>query len=146
MNNDIFFFFNNLAHQSVTFDKVIVFTAETLPYVVITLAGLFLLFFLPAQAGRKSWRELFLVFASSGVAYFNSYQSSIRGIFQCPSSWFGYWLRLSFRARDFLYGFSYSYFFNTQKSRPACAGRLCLYNIRFTDWPGAYCRRSALPG
>src|SRR3989339_970136 len=69
MNNDIFFFFNNLAHQSVTFDKVIVFTAETLPYVVIILAGLFLLFSLPAQAGRKSWRELFLVFASSGVAY-----------------------------------------------------------------------------
>lgn len=63
MNNDIFFFFNNLAHQSATFDRVVVFTAETLPYVVIVLAGLFLLFY------RKSWRELFLVFASSGVAY-----------------------------------------------------------------------------
>ncbi|OGI46637.1 hypothetical protein A2121_00370 [Candidatus Nomurabacteria bacterium GWB1_40_6] len=69
MNNQIFFFFYSLAHQSVTLDEVVVFTAETLPYVVIILAGLFLLFFLPAQAGRKSWRELFLVFASSGVAY-----------------------------------------------------------------------------
>lgn len=63
MNNDIFFFFYNFAHQSETFDKVVIFTAETLPYIVIILAGLFLLFY------RKSWRELFLVFGSSGLAY-----------------------------------------------------------------------------
>lgn len=69
MNDTIFFFFYNLAHQSKTFDKVVIFTAETLPYIVVVLAGLFLLFFLPAQAGRKSWREFFLVFVSSGVAY-----------------------------------------------------------------------------
>jgi undecaprenyl-diphosphatase len=63
MNNQIFFFFYNFAHRSETFDKVVIFTADILPYIVIILAGLFLLFY------RKSWRELFLVFGSTGVAY-----------------------------------------------------------------------------
>ncbi|MFZ3011984.1 MAG: phosphatase PAP2 family protein [Minisyncoccia bacterium] len=63
MNNQIFFFFYNLAHRSEAFDKVVIFTADTLPYLVVVLAGSFLLFY------RKSWRELFLVFGSSGVAY-----------------------------------------------------------------------------
>ncbi len=63
MNNSIFLFFYNLAHQSQTFDKVVVFTAETFPYIVVILAALFLLFY------HKSWREFFLVFISSGFAY-----------------------------------------------------------------------------
>lgn len=69
MNETIFLFFYNLAHQSQTFDKVVVFTAETFPYIVVILAALFLFFFLPAQADCKSWRGFFLVFLSSGFAY-----------------------------------------------------------------------------
>jgi undecaprenyl-diphosphatase len=63
MNNDIFFFFYNLAQQSVFLDKLIVFFAIYFPFIVAGLAGLFLIFY------RKSWRELFLVFMSSGLAY-----------------------------------------------------------------------------
>lgn len=44
MNNKIFFFFYNLAHQSVFFDQLIVFFAFYFPFIVIALAGLFLLF------------------------------------------------------------------------------------------------------
>ncbi|OGI83045.1 hypothetical protein A3I95_00835 [Candidatus Nomurabacteria bacterium RIFCSPLOWO2_02_FULL_44_12] len=43
MNNEIFYFFYNLAHQSTIFDSVIVFFAFYFPYVVIILAGVFLL-------------------------------------------------------------------------------------------------------
>lgn len=43
MNDSIFFFFYNLAHQSDFFDIVIVFFAVYFPYVVIGLAGIFLL-------------------------------------------------------------------------------------------------------
>ena len=63
MNNIVFFFFYNLAHQSQIFDNVIIFFAVYFPYLVIALAGIFLLFY------RKSWREFFIVFISSGVAY-----------------------------------------------------------------------------
>lgn len=63
MNNQIFFFFYNFSHQSQIFDSVAVFTAETLPYIVVILAILFLLFY------RKSWKEFFVVFVSSGSAY-----------------------------------------------------------------------------
>ena len=50
-------------------DNIIIFFAVYFPYLVIALVGIFLLFYLPAQAGRKSWREFFIVFISSGVAY-----------------------------------------------------------------------------
>jgi undecaprenyl-diphosphatase len=63
MNEIIFFFFYNLAQQSVFLDKLIVFFAIYFPFIVVGLAGLFLLFY------RKSWREFFLVFMSSGLAY-----------------------------------------------------------------------------
>ncbi|OGI65561.1 hypothetical protein A2647_03765 [Candidatus Nomurabacteria bacterium RIFCSPHIGHO2_01_FULL_40_24b] len=43
MNNQIFFFFYNLAHQSKFLDQVVVFFAVYFPYVVIFLAGIFLL-------------------------------------------------------------------------------------------------------
>lgn len=61
MNVNIFFFFYNLAHQSNFFDHVVVFLGFWFPFIVIILAGLFLLF-------RKSWREFFLVFFSGGLA------------------------------------------------------------------------------
>lgn len=44
MNNQIFFFFYNLANQSKTFDYIVVFFAEYFPYLVIFIAGVFLLF------------------------------------------------------------------------------------------------------
>jgi membrane-associated phospholipid phosphatase len=53
MNNTIFFFFYNLAHQFELVDSLIVFLAVYFPYIVVMLAGLFLLFHLPAQAGHE---------------------------------------------------------------------------------------------
>lgn len=44
MNNQIFFFFYNLAHQSKVFDSIVVFFALWFPYLVVIIAGLFLLF------------------------------------------------------------------------------------------------------
>lgn len=64
MNNTIFFFFYNLAHQSNFFDHIVIFFGFWFPYIVIGLAGLFLIFY------RKSWREFFLVFFSGGIAVF----------------------------------------------------------------------------
>ncbi|MEK9182811.1 MAG: phosphatase PAP2 family protein [Patescibacteria group bacterium] len=43
MNDTIFFFFYNLAHQSKIFDQVVIFFAVYFPYVVIFLAGVFIL-------------------------------------------------------------------------------------------------------
>ena len=62
MNTAFFFFFYNLAHQSAFFDQVIIFFAVYFPYIVILLAGIFLIFY------RKSWKEFFVVFVSSGLA------------------------------------------------------------------------------
>lgn len=79
MNNTIFFFFYNLAHQSAFLDKVIVFLAVYFPYVVVGLAGIFLLFHhevLKAEAPfRVFWekkKEFFTIFFSSFLAYFLS--------------------------------------------------------------------------
>lgn len=62
MNESIFYFFYNFAHQSVLFDKKVVFLAVYFPYIVILLAGLFLIFY------RKSFKELFLVIFSVVLA------------------------------------------------------------------------------
>jgi len=43
MNEIIFFFFYNLAHQNVFFDDLVIFFAIYFPYVVIFLAGVFLI-------------------------------------------------------------------------------------------------------
>jgi len=43
MNDNIFFFFYNLAHRSEVFDRAVFFLAETFPFIVIFLVGLFLL-------------------------------------------------------------------------------------------------------
>lgn len=63
MNNSIFYFFYNFAHQSNFFDKTVVFFAVYFPFIAVLSAGLFLFFF------RKDWREFFLVFFSSFSAY-----------------------------------------------------------------------------
>lgn len=76
MNNQIFFFFYNLAHQSVFFDKLVVFTADIFPYVVILIAGLFLLMHHdvlpsknPFKEFIKKWKEICLVFFSGVLAW-----------------------------------------------------------------------------
>ena len=76
MNNQFFLFFYNLAHQSQIFDKIIIFTAVYFPYVVIILAGLFLLFHHeifqaenPFQIFLQKKKEIFLVFFSWILAY-----------------------------------------------------------------------------
>lgn len=85
MNNNIFYFFYNLAHKSYILDQAFIFFADLFPYVVVILAGLFLLFHLPAQAGHEIFqaespfqvflekkKEILLVFFSSFLAYFSS--------------------------------------------------------------------------
>jgi undecaprenyl-diphosphatase len=62
MNQNIFFFFYNPAHQSQLFDQFVIFTADVLPYIVAISALLFLLI-------KKKKREIFFVFFSSGLAW-----------------------------------------------------------------------------
>ncbi len=62
MNNQIFYFFYNLAHQSAFFDDMVVFFAVYFPYLVVLLAGIFFVFY------RKNWREFFVVFFTGGLA------------------------------------------------------------------------------
>jgi len=77
MNNTIFFFFYNFAHQSVFTDKLIVFFAVYFPFVVVMLAGLFLLFHHEVLKAENPFRvflekkkEILVVFFSSFLAYF----------------------------------------------------------------------------
>ena len=88
MNNQIFFTLYNLAHWSIFFDKLVIFTAEYLPYLVILGAGIFLLwhhevFFLKKEEGglvkktynqiilsiKAKWAEIILVFFSGVLAW-----------------------------------------------------------------------------
>lgn len=76
MNNTIFFFFYNLAHQSNIIDSVIVFFAVYFPYVVVMLAGLFLLFHhevlkaeSPARIFWEKKKEIFFVVLPGCVAW-----------------------------------------------------------------------------
>ena len=69
MNETIFFFFYNLSHQSVFFDKIVIFFAETFPYIVLMLVGLFLLFHhevfkaeSPLQVLAQKYKEILVVF------------------------------------------------------------------------------------
>ncbi|MBU0998978.1 phosphatase PAP2 family protein [Patescibacteria group bacterium] len=62
MNDTIFFFFYNLAHQSQIFDNLIIFLAVYFIYVVVVLAVLFLF-------QRFSWKEIILLCMSAGFAF-----------------------------------------------------------------------------
>lgn len=80
MNNTIFFFFYNLAHQSDILDKVIIFFAVYFPYVVVILAGLFLLFHHevfraenPFQDFLQKKKEILSVFVAGVVAWVLAY-------------------------------------------------------------------------
>lgn len=75
MNNAIFSFFYNLAHQSAIFDKLVIFTAIYFPYAVVILAGLFLLFHHeilgaedPYRVFMEKKKEIFSVFFSVVLA------------------------------------------------------------------------------
>lgn len=67
MNDNFFFFFYNLAHQSIFFDKLVIFFADTFPYIVILLAVIYLFFY------KKDWRDFFIIFISSGLSWFLAY-------------------------------------------------------------------------
>ena len=76
MNIAIFFFFYNLAHQSIFFDKIVIFIAIYFPYIVVILAGLFLLFhhkiLQVEEPFRVFWekkKEILLVFSSGVLAW-----------------------------------------------------------------------------
>lgn len=80
MNNNIFYFFYNLTHQSTFFDKVVIFTADIFPYIVIVLAGIFLIFYHkvfytenPIKIFIQKWKEISFVFFSSVLAWFFAY-------------------------------------------------------------------------
>jgi undecaprenyl-diphosphatase len=80
MNDTIFFFFYNLAHQSHLFDQVVVFFAVYFPYLVVFLAGIFLLFHHevlfsenPLKAFVQKWKEILVVFFSGALAWFLAY-------------------------------------------------------------------------
>lgn len=76
MNEVIFFFFYNLAHQSEFFDKLVVFFAVYFPFVVVFLAGIFLLMHhevfkaeSPFQILMQKKKEIISVFFSAFFAY-----------------------------------------------------------------------------
>ncbi|MDD5721532.1 MAG: phosphatase PAP2 family protein [Candidatus Pacebacteria bacterium] len=77
MNNAIFFFFYNLAHQSKIFDGIVIFFAVYFIYIAIILAGIFLLFYykvLPSQNPVRElinkWKDFVPVGLSVVVAWF----------------------------------------------------------------------------
>jgi len=76
INNKIFFFFYNFAHQSIFFDRLVIFFADIFPYIVIVLAGIFLLVHHevitsknPFSALAQKWKEIVLVFFSGIFAW-----------------------------------------------------------------------------
>lgn len=98
MNNTIFFIFYNFSHQSIFLDKLFVFTAHTLPYLVILLVGIFLLFHHDVLSYKRrlnnegildsfkmfkqKWSEIILVFFSGIFAWCIS--ALIKIIIQAP--------------------------------------------------------------
>lgn len=75
MNDQIFFFFYNLAHQSVFFDKLVIFFAVYFIFIVIVSAMLFLVFYHkifssenPIKEFINKWKEFVLLFLSTGIA------------------------------------------------------------------------------
>lgn len=89
MNETIFFFFYNLAHQSSFLDKSIVFFAVYFPYALIFVAGIFLLMHhevLKAEAPfvvfMEKKREFLALFFSGFLAYLTA--SLLKILFQTP--------------------------------------------------------------
>jgi membrane-associated phospholipid phosphatase len=80
MNNTIFYFFYNLAHQSLFVDKAIVFFAVYFPYIVIFSAGVFLLMHHEVFKAKSTLqillqkkKEIFGAFLTGAFAYLLSF-------------------------------------------------------------------------
>jgi undecaprenyl-diphosphatase len=76
MNNTIFYFLYNFAHQNIILDSIIIFLAVYLPYLLILFAFIFLLFHHEVFHSSSPWREfikkskeIFFVFISSASAW-----------------------------------------------------------------------------
>jgi len=76
MNNQIFFYFYNLAHQSVFFDKLVVFLAVYFPFIVVFVAGIFLLMHHEVFKAKnvlqiliQKKKEILFVFVSAFISY-----------------------------------------------------------------------------
>ena len=76
ISNQIFFFLYNFSHRSVFMDGLIVFLANTLPYIVVVVAFIFLIFHhevlyskKPFKAFALKWKEILLAFFSGFVAW-----------------------------------------------------------------------------
>ncbi len=77
IDQKLFFFFYNTAHRFVFLDKLVIFIADIFPYIVILLAGLFLLFHHdvikstnPFKELFQKWKEISLAFLSGIFAWF----------------------------------------------------------------------------
>lgn len=93
MNNTIFYFFYNFAHQSQIVDDIIVFFALYFPYVVVFLAGIFLLMHHdifradnPFQVFFQKKKEILKVVFSGVLAYFMAVL--LKNLFQIPRPFF----------------------------------------------------------
>jgi len=80
MNNNLFFFLYNLAHKSFFFDKLVIFTADIFPYIVIIVAGVFLLMHHevfkaenPFQIFLQKKKEILLAFLTGVFAWVLAY-------------------------------------------------------------------------
>ena len=89
MNNTIFYFFYNFAHRSEILNNVIIFTAQTLPYLVIFGALVFMLWHQdvlpssnPFAEFFKKWKEIVFVFFASGMAWIVA--KVLKSIIQAP--------------------------------------------------------------
>jgi undecaprenyl-diphosphatase len=76
MNNSIFFSLYGLAHQSIFFDKLIIFVADIFPYIVVIFAIIFLLFHHevllsknPLKELSQKWIEIVSAFFSGVLAW-----------------------------------------------------------------------------
>lgn len=76
MNQQIFFFFYNFAHQSVLLDQIIIFFAQYFPYIVVFLAGVFLVMHHEIFKEESTWqvflqkkREILSVFFDGALAW-----------------------------------------------------------------------------
>ncbi len=76
MNDNIFLFFYNFSHQGIFLDKLIVFFAQTFPYLVVLIAVIFLLYHhevisadKPFKIFLQKWKEIILVFFTGIFAW-----------------------------------------------------------------------------
>jgi membrane-associated phospholipid phosphatase len=76
MNNQIFYFLYNLAHHSYWADQAIIFFAHTFPYLVIIVAGVFILMHheviaaeAPAKVFLEKKKEILRAFVTGGGAW-----------------------------------------------------------------------------